>query len=329
MLPWKASEGHQRYDVVCDDGTVWRKVRHGFLRSHRMDDDDGDDKGAPPSPDHHFIGGLGPEDSDDDETFDLVYDDNAGAPPAADGQDAPPAAEEAPHLSARMLARTHAWAERHREAREDIHAFYAKHNPEKVKEAPALIDKYKAKGVHEPELLEAIVRKYTRDIHEDHELHRCDIVRKVRAASVRDLKVESPPVTPDQPRSLLPRFRAAGHAVIATERMRRDPHILVHAHDAHALMSALEGREHASEHRVETTAKELSFRVTHPDHTLGHDLHHDLEHQGRTSATSATGFSKAVAHGSWVGAPGVAVGKDWAPAGMAGDWCTPSRPIIG
>ena len=199
-------------------------------------------------------------------------------------------------MSARMLARTHAWAERHREAREDIHAFYAKHNPEKVKEAPALIDKYKAKGVHEPELLEAIVRKYTRDIHEDHELHRCDIVQKVRAASVRDLKVESPPVTPDQPRSLLPRFRAAGHAVIAAEKLRRDPHILVHAHDAHALMSALEGREHASEHRVETTAKELSFRVTHPHHTLGHDLHHDLEHQASHLGHVGHGLMEGLSH---------------------------------
>ena len=293
VLPWKASEGHQRYDVVCDDGTVWRKVRHGFLRSHRMDDDDGDDKGAPPSPDHHFIGGLGPEDSDDDETFDLVYDDNAGdGPPAADGQDAPPAAEEAPHLSARMLARTHAWAERHREAREDIHAFYAKHNPEKVKEAPALIDKYKAKGVHEPELLEAIVKKYTRDIHEDHELHRCDIVQKVRAASVRDLKVESPPVTPDQPRSLLPRFRAAGHAVIAAEKLRRDPHILVHAHDAHALMSALEGREHASSTASKRRRRNCRFAPRTPITRSATTCITTWSIRRRTSATSATGFSK-------------------------------------
>ena len=57
---------------------------------------------------------------------------------------------------------TAATAERHRQAREDILAFYAKHNPEKVAGAPALIDKYKALGVHEPELLDTIVKKYTR-----------------------------------------------------------------------------------------------------------------------------------------------------------------------
>ena len=51
--------------------------------------------------------------------------------------------------------------ERRAKAREDILAFYARHNAEKVPGADKLIEKYKEQGVHEPELLDAIVKKYT------------------------------------------------------------------------------------------------------------------------------------------------------------------------
>ncbi len=53
--------------------------------------------------------------------------------------------------------------ERRAKAREDILAFYARHNAEKVPGADKLIEKYKEQGVHEPELLDAIVKKYTRE----------------------------------------------------------------------------------------------------------------------------------------------------------------------
>ncbi len=47
-------------------------------------------------------------------------------------------------------------------AREDIFAFYRKHNPEKLKGCDDIITKYKAAGVDEPALLEAIRKKYGR-----------------------------------------------------------------------------------------------------------------------------------------------------------------------
>ena len=47
-------------------------------------------------------------------------------------------------------------------AREDIFAFYRKHNPEKLKGCGDIITKYKAAGVDEPALLEAIRKKYGR-----------------------------------------------------------------------------------------------------------------------------------------------------------------------
>jgi len=53
--------------------------------------------------------------------------------------------------------------ERRAKAREDILAFYARHNAEKVPTADHLIAKYKEQGVHEPELYDAIVKKYTRE----------------------------------------------------------------------------------------------------------------------------------------------------------------------
>ena len=40
------------------------------------------------------------------------------------------------------------------QAREDIFAFYRKHNPEKLKGCNDIITKYKAAGVDEPALLE-------------------------------------------------------------------------------------------------------------------------------------------------------------------------------
>ena len=48
------------------------------------------------------------------------------------------------------------------QAREDIFAFYKKHNPEKLKGCAEIITKYKAAGVDEPALLEAIRKKYGR-----------------------------------------------------------------------------------------------------------------------------------------------------------------------
>ena len=297
VLPWKASEGHQRYDVVCDDGTVWRKVRHGFLRSTAWTTTTATTRARRRRRTTTSSVVWDRRTPAHDETLRSGLRRRRGRPAGGDGRDAPPAAEEAPHLSARMLARTHAWAAPSR-SRGRTSTLYAKHNPEKVKEAPALIDKYKAKGVHEPELLEAIVRKYTRDIHEDHELHRCDIVRKVRAASVRDLKVESPPVTPEK--SLLPRFRAAGHAVIATERMRRDPHILVHAHDAHALMSELEGGSTRRSTASKRRRRNCPFRVTHPHHRSATTRHHDpgasASHLGHVGHGVFEGLSH-MAHG--------------------------------
>ena len=53
--------------------------------------------------------------------------------------------------------------ERRAKAREDILAFYALHNPEKLPGSPDVIAKYKDQGIHEPELLAAIVKKYTRE----------------------------------------------------------------------------------------------------------------------------------------------------------------------
>ena len=47
-------------------------------------------------------------------------------------------------------------------AREDIFAFYRTHNPEKLKGCDDIITKYKAAGVDEPALLEAIRKKYGR-----------------------------------------------------------------------------------------------------------------------------------------------------------------------
>ena len=46
--------------------------------------------------------------------------------------------------------------------RQEIDALYAKHNPEKLKGCGDIITKYKAAGVDEPALLEAIRKKYGR-----------------------------------------------------------------------------------------------------------------------------------------------------------------------
>ena len=287
-----------------------------------MDDDDGDDKGAPPSPDHHFIGGLGPE-TDDDET--LIWSTTTTRAPRRRLT----ARTRRPRRRRRRICRRGCWRGRSAgraasRSEEDIHAFYAKHNPEKVKEAPALIDKYKAKGVHEPELLEAIVRKYratSTKITNSTAATSCEGPRGERARP----QVESPPVTPERACSPLPGGRARRHR--GGETAEGPASSCTRTTRTRSRARSRGGARVGAPRRDD--AKDRRFASRTPI-TRSATTHHDLEHQASHLGHVGHGFRglSHMAHGLEHQAS--RLGEDWntRPRRWAGDWCTPSRPII-